>query len=226
MNNLSVSILTISLMFAPATLLAEDNLLQSKLVVVSANAQLAEEDHNLRNLFNNSSNPAIRLTFMVKAKNIIQVMENSVLTNASEGWKCGSFPRVSKEADAAVFVIEKKGDFLEDVHKAKVAGTIEIQTGTKIIPKTFSLLAFDEPFRMDDFLFTLIEDKLKIEGNHKLIKEISVKYNDKILNNSGSSWSDESRTYKYKGIGKGVEITFSYWEGLVTKKVHFSKSNK
>lgn len=213
-------------MFAPATLLAEDNLLQSKLVVVSANAQLAEEDNNFRNLFNNSSKPAIRLTFMVKAKNIIQVMENSVLTNASEGWKCGSFPRVSKEADAAVFVIEKKGDFLEDVHKAKVVGTIEIQTGTKLIPKTFSLLAFDEPFRMDDFLFTLIEGKLKIEGNHKLIKEISVKYNDKILNNSGSSWSDESRTYQYKGIGKGVEITFSYWDGLVTKKVHFSKSNK
>ncbi|MEZ7957831.1 MAG: hypothetical protein QMB90_11515, partial [Rubritalea sp.] len=77
-----------------------------------------------------------------------------------------------------------------------------------------------------DFLFTLIEVKLKIEGNHKLIKEISVKYNDKILNNSGSSWSDESRTYQYKGIGKGVEITFSYWDGLVTKKVHFSKSNK
>lgn len=213
-------------MFAPATLLAEDNLLHSKLVVVSANAQLAEEDNNFRNLFNNSSKPAIRLTFMVKAKNIIQVMENSVLTNASEGWKCGSFPRVSKEADAAVFVIEKKGDFLEDVHKAKVVGTIEIQTGTKLIPKTFSLLAFDEPFRMDDFLFTLIEGKLKIEGNHKLIKEISVKYNDKILNNSGSSWSDESRTYQYKGIGKGVEITFSYWDGLVTKKVHFSKSNK
>ncbi len=213
-------------MFAPATLLAEDNLLQSKLVVVCANAQLAEEDNNFRNLFNNSSKPAIRLTFMVKAKNIIQVMENSVLTNASEGWKCGSFPRVSKEADAAVFVIEKKGDFLEDVHKAKVVGTIEIQTGTKLIPKTFSLLAFDEPFRMDDFLFTLIEGKLKIEGNHKLIKEISVKYNDKILNNSGSSWSDESRTYQYKGIGKGVEITFSYWDGLVTKKVHFSKSNK
>jgi|TARA_B110000908_G_scaffold28731_1_gene33779 hypothetical protein len=226
MNNLSVSILTIFLMFAPATLLAEDNLLHSKLVVVSANAQLAEEDNNFRNLFNNSSKPAIRLTFMVKAKNIIQVMENSVLTNASEGWKCGSFPRVSKEADAAVFVIEKKGDFLEDVHKAKVVGTIEIQTGTKLIPKTFSLLAFDEPFRMDDFLFTLIEGKLKIEGNHKLIKEISVKYNDKILNNSGSSWSDESRTYQYKGIGKGVEITFSYWDGLVTKKVHFSKSNK
>ncbi|MEZ7957832.1 MAG: hypothetical protein QMB90_11520, partial [Rubritalea sp.] len=151
MNNLSVSILTIFLMFAPATLLAEDNLLQSKLVVVCANAQLAEEDNNFRNLFNNSSKPAIRLTFMVKAKNIIQVMENSVLTNASEGWKCGSFPRVSKEADAAVFVIEKKGDFLEDVHKAKVVGTIEIQTGTKLIPKTFSLLAFDEPFRMDDF---------------------------------------------------------------------------
>ncbi len=232
MKYLSIPALTIFLTLAPNTLLAEEKTLQAKLVAVSSNTALAEEDDDLRRLFNNSSNPAIRLTFMIKAKNIVQVMPKSVTTKDSKedkdpkedkGWKCGSFPRISEEGDAASFIIEKKGDFLGKTNDTKVEGTIEIQTGSKLIPKTFSLLTFDEPFHMDDFVFTLLEDKLKIEGKHKLIKEISVEYNDQMLETRGSSWSDDSRTYNYKGIGKGAKITFSYWDGLETKKVHFSK---
>lgn len=223
MKHLSISALTLFLTLAPNTLLAEENPLQAKLVVVSANTGLAEEDKELQRLFSNSSNPAIRLTFMVKAKNIVQVMPKSVTTKDSEGWKCGSFPRISEEGGAASFIIEKKGDFLGKSHDTKIQGTIEIQTGTKLIPKTFSLLTFDEPFRMDDFVFTLLDGKLKIEGNHKLIKEIIVEYDDNILKTFGSSWSNDSRTYNYKGIGKGAKITFSYWDGVVIKKVNFTK---
>ena len=223
MKYLSIPALTLFLMLAPNPLLAEEKPLQAKLVVVSANTGLAEEDNDLQRLFSNSSNPAIRLTFMVKTKNIVQVMSKSVTTIGSKDWKCGSFPRISEEGGAASFIVEKKGDFLGKSNDTKVEGTIEIQTGTKLIPKTFSLLTFDEPFRMDDFVFTLLEGKLKIEGNHKLIKEISVEYNENILKTFGSSWSNDSRTYNYKGIGKGAKITFSYWDGVVTKKVHFSK---
>jgi hypothetical protein len=222
-KHLSISALALFLMLAPNTLLADEKPLQAKLVVVSANTGLAEEDRDLQRLFNNSSNPAIRLTFMVKTKNIVQVMAKSLTIKDSKDWKCGSFPRISEEGEAASFIIEKKGDFLGKSHETKIEGTIEIQTGTKLIPKTFSLLVFDEPFRMDDFVFTLLEDKLKIEGNHKLIKEINVEYNGQTLETRGSSWSNDSRTYNYKGIGKGAKITFSYWDGLVTKKVHFSK---
>ena len=160
---------------------------------------------------------------MIKAKNIVQVMPKSVTIKDSEGWKCGSFPRISEESAAATFNIEKKGEFLGKFHDTKVEGTIEIKTGTKLIPKAFSLLTFDEPFRMDNYVFTLLDGKLKVEGNHKLIKEINVVYNGQIIETRGSSWSDDSRTYNYKGIGKGAKITFSYWDGLVTKKVHFSK---
>ncbi|MFT5905102.1 MAG: hypothetical protein ACI9E1_000693 [Cryomorphaceae bacterium] len=223
MKHLSISALTLFLTFAPNTLLAEENPLQAKLVVVSANTGLAEEDKELQRLFSNSSNPAIRLTFMVKAKNIVHVMPKSVTTKDSQGWKCGSFPRISEEGGAASFIIEKKGDFLGKSHDTKMQGTIEIQTGTKLIPKTFSLLTFDEPFRMDDFVFTLLDGKLKVEGNHKLIKEIIVEYDDNILKTVGSSWSNDSRTYNYKGIGKGAKITFSYWDGVVIKKVNFAK---
>jgi len=223
MKNSSIPALTILLMLAPSTLFAEVPSLQSKLVAVSANTGLAEENDDVERLFNHSSSPAIRLTFMIKAKNIVQVMPKSVTIKDSEGWKCGSFPRISEESAAATFNIEKKGEFLGKFHDTKVEGTIEIKTGTKLIPKAFSLLTFDEPFRMDNYVFTLLDGKLKVEGNHKLIKEINVVYNGQIIETRGSSWSDDSRTYNYKGIGKGAKITFSYWDGLVTKKVHFSK---
>jgi hypothetical protein len=223
MKNLPTSVLSIALMLSPTALFAEEKPLQSKLVAVSANTGLTKEDTDLKRLFNNSSNPAIRLTFIVKTKNIVQVMEKSVTTKNAKDWKCGSFPRISEDGGAASFIMEKKGDYLGRADDTKLEGTIEIQTGTKLVPKTFSLLAFDEPFRMDNFVFTLLEGKLKIEGNHKLIKEIDVEYKKKTLSTYGSSWSDDTRTYNYKGIGKGAKVTFSYWDGLVTKKVYFSK---
>ena len=216
--------LSLNSVLADDTTKNKDTPLHSELVVVSANKGLEEKDQEFQRLFNHSNSPAIRLTFMVKTKNIIQVMKKSVTTNNSEGWKCGSFPRISEDSEAATFVIEKEGDFLGKANETKVEGTIEIQTGTKLIPKTFSLMSFDEPFRMDDFVFTLLQDKLKVEGNHKLIKELIVEQDDKILNTYGSGWSNDSRTYNYKGINKGAKITFSYWDGLVIKKVRFVKN--
>ncbi len=210
-------------MLVPSSILADEKPIQSKLVGLSANVALEKEDEELKMLLNHSSNSSIKLTFMVKHANIVQIMEKSVTTKDSEGWKCGSFPRISESGNAATFVIEKDGDFLGKLNDTKIEGTIEIQTGTTLVPKSFSLLAFDEPFRMDDFVFTLQEGRLKVDGNHKLIKEISVEYNDKIIDTRGSSWSNDSRTYNFEGIGKGAKITFSYWDGLVTRKVHFSK---
>jgi hypothetical protein len=223
MKYLSIPAITLFLALAPNTSLAEEKPLKSKLVALSANSGLAEEDKDLQRLFNYSSKPAIRLTFLVKEKNIVQVMKKTVETKDSKGWTCASFPRISEDGGAAAFIIEKDGEFLGKPNTAAVEGTIEIQTGTKLLPKSFSLLAFDEPFRMDNFVFTLLEDKLKVEGNHKLIKEITVEYNDMIIETRGSSWSDNYRTYNYKGIGKGAKISFSYWDGLITKKVFFSK---
>lgn len=195
----------------------------SKLVAISANIRLEEEDKDLQRLFNHSSNPAARLTFLIQSKNIVQVMEKSVVIKKNNGWKCGAFPKISDTGDAASFVIEKKGDFVGKANALKVTGTIEIQTGTKLVPKSFTLMSYDEPFRMDDFIFTLLEDKLKVEGNHKLIKEINVVLNDETLKSFGSSWSTNTKTYNYKGIDKGAKITFSYWDGLETQKVKFAK---
>lgn len=222
MKHLSVSAFATLLMLTPHTLLADEKPITSKLIDLSASVSVGK-DEDLQRLVNYNSNPGIKLTFLIKEENIVQIMEKSVVTKDSTGWKCGSFPRIAESATAATFVIEKEGEFLDKLNDTKVDGSIEIKVGTKLVPKSFSLLAFDEPFRMDDFVFTLLEDKLQVDGNHKLIKEITVEHNDKILETRGSSWSDESRTYNYVGIGKGTKITFSYWDGLVTKKVHFSK---
>lgn len=223
MKYLSFPVLTLLFAFTTNGLRADEKPLQSKLVALTANSGLPEDEEDFQRLFNHSSKPGIRLTFLVKAENIVEIMKKTVETKGSTGWECASFPRISENAKAATFVIEKEGDFLGKSSNATVEGTIEIQTGTKLVPKSFSLLAYDEPLRMDNFEFTLKEDKLKVDGNHKLIKEITVEYNDKILDTRGSSWSDNTRTYNYVGIGKGAKVTFSYWDGLVTKKVHFSK---
>ena len=223
MKHLTISTLGLLFSLAPSQLHAEEKPLPSKLVAISASASLKKEENELQRLFNYGSSPALRLTFLLKTENIVEIDKQSVTTTDGKEWKCASFPRISDANDAAAFIIERAGDYLEKSHETKVEGTIEIKTGTKLIPKSFSLLTYDEPFRMDDFIFTLLQDKLKIDGNHKLIKEITVEYDDKILSTHGSSWSDKSRTYTYKGIGKGAKITFSYWDGLVTKKVQFSK---
>lgn len=226
-KHLSATVLSIFFTLAPNALHAEEKTavkpIQAKLVAISASVSLKNEDEELQRIFNYSSSPALRLTYLVKEKNIVEIIEKSVITKDSEGWKCGSFPRVSEAGDAATFNIEKEGEFLAKLNETKLDGTIDILVGSELIPKSFSLLAYDEPFRMDDFVFTLLEDKLKVDGNHKLIKEMTVEYNGKIIETRGSSWSDATRTYNYEGIGKGVKITFSYWDGLVTKKVQFTK---
>ncbi len=222
MKYLSISLFSSFLILAPYSLLADEKSIPSELVGIQITKKV--EDQDLRNLHNYGGTSAVRFTFIVKEKNIVQIMEKSVQIKDNTGWKCASFPRVSEEGEGACFIIEKEGEFMDKINETKVDGTIDIKIGTKLVPKSFSLLAFDEPLQMDNFLFTLLEGKLKIEGNHMLIKEIVVEQNEKTIESRGSSWSDKERTYNYEGIGKGVKITFSYWDELVTKKVSFSKS--
>ena len=215
-----------ALTFLPSSSLkAEETkkFLESKLVAVSANTGLTDDEQHLRRLFNYSSKPGIKLTFIAKDKNIIRLDNKSFKVEGNLDWKISSYSRTSDEGDAVSFSIEKKEGFINELVDLKVEGTIDVITGTELVPKTFSLLSFDEPLPMDNFVFTLLDNKLKVEGDHKLIKEITVEHNDTVLKSNGSSWSDDYKTYTYKNIGKGAKISFSYWNNLITKTVKFSK---
>lgn len=222
---LLLSLATSILADEPAEEKKLESKLEAKIVIVSANAGISGEENHLKRLFNNSSKPGINLTYLVKAKNIIQIAEKSFFIKSKnyEGWKCGSFPRISEDANAASFFIEKQGKLLGKIDQTQIEGTTDDQTGTALISKSLTLMNFDEPLHIDDFLYNLLEGKLKIEAQHKLIKDITVEQHDKELSTFGSGWSNNTRAYNYKGIAKGAKISFSYWDGVVPRKVHFSK---
>ena len=57
----------------------------------------------------------------------------------------------------------------------------------------------------------------------KKIKEVKVLQNTKELDGQGSSWSDDAKTFNYKGLKGEVEISVTYWPNLKKTEVPFSK---
>ena len=137
-------------------------------------------------------------------------------------WKCGSFPKISDSSNALLFTVEHSGDLTKKIKALKFNGTVDIQTGIKLIKKNFVINKFKTPTSIGKFEIVMTKDKLKVTGKHENIKALTVTLKGKEIKNFSRSWSNNTKTYDFEGIGKGANVSISYWQGLETKSISFS----
>ena len=169
----------------------------------------------------------VTLHFFVTGENMISFDKESLKAN---GWKLGSFPKVSDDGTQASFAIQKKGDYLGKVDSIKAEGSIMLFTGGETKTLTQTITVGDKAVKVGPFKVNAGKSKgffggegVHVKGEIKKIKEVKVLQNTKELDGQGSSWSDDAKTFNYKGLKGEVEISVTYWPNLKKTEVSFSK---
>ncbi len=197
----------------------------AKLIKMDVSAGYDKDNENLKNMMFFNSSPETKFNYLVEAKNIVQVLDESLTIKGNvnpKNWKCGSFPKISDSSNALLFTVEHNGDLTKKIKALKFNGTVDIQTGTKLIKKDFVINEFNTPTSIGKFEIVMTKDKLKVTGKHENIKALTVTLKGKEIKNFSRSWSSNSKTYDFEGIDKGANVSISYWQGLETKSISFS----
>ncbi len=167
----------------------------------------------------------VTLHFFVTGENMISFDKESL---KADGWKLGSFPRVSKDGTQASFSIQKKGDYLGKVDGIKAEGSVVLYTGGETKTLTQKINVGDKAVKVGEFTVKAGKGRFgsegaTVSGDIKKIKDLKVLVKGKELDSNGSSWSDDSKTFDFKGLKGEVEISLTYWPDLKKTEVPFSK---
>ena len=161
--------------------------------------------------------------YLVTGENMIFFDEKSL---KADGWKLGSFLKVSADGTQASFSIKKKCENLDEI---KEAGSIVLYIGGETETLIQKMNVGGEPVDMGPFNVHVgkAKDFLSAEGVHvrgeiKKIKEVKVLQDGKELDRQGSCWSDRSKTFNFKGLKGEIEVSICYWPALKKTEVSFS----
>lgn len=168
------------------------------------------------------------LHFFVSGENMISFNEDSL---KADGWKLGSFPKVSNDGTQASFSITKKGDFIDKLDSIKAAGSVTIFTGTTTETQKHIFEKKGEKAKIGPFTVSIggksggfFSGKgVHIKGKHSTIKKVVVMQDGKELDSNGSSWANDSKTIDFENIKPGAEVSITYWPKLEQKVITFSK---
>ncbi len=122
-------------------LIAQDKPLTASIAAISATAGYDRDDEDTKSLFYHNPQPELKYTFLVKANNIVQIMENTLVVEGDKTWECGIFNTTSENSKATSFSIHKKGSFM-NLSELKFKGAIDIQIGEELIKKRLQLRCF------------------------------------------------------------------------------------
>lgn len=168
----------------------------------------------------------ITLHFVVQAEGIISFDRYSL---KAEGWKFGSFPRVSEDGKTATFSIFKAGNLLGKKEEEKAQGTVEVLTGDAPVTKTLTLKEGAEPQELAGCKITLQATKegftgtgVKATGKFGNIKQVEIKQNGKLTKSNGWVGMKDMRVYSFKDIKDEVEVVITYWPNTKPQTVTFS----
>lgn len=196
---------------------------EAKLIMISAGAGLPEGvDFSAKPM---GYEFGTKLTFFIEGKNLISFDKESV---TADGWKLGSFPKVSKDGTQASFTITKKGNFMNKLDALKVAGSIALNSAEKTEKVTAAVTVKEEqnlgPYTVQLKIKAGAEwgNGVTVKGKLENVKEVTVKQGDKVLKSSGWGGFNQQRTYNFKGIKDGAQVSIEYWGD--TKKVTYKFS--
>lgn len=178
------------------------------------------------------------LSFLVKGEGLVAFKDDSVViksmidrdgkelsknTRGKAVWKEGSFPKVSEDGDLASFSVELRGDLMGKLEGATIDGSVVMSTGGETDKGSGKLSKGAKPVEIGPFkvsigkagMFGRDGTSIKIQGDYAAIIELEVKDGDKKLDDSGTSWSGDTKTYSFeKAEAKELDVTISYWKNL------------
>jgi len=158
------------------------------------------------------------LTFFLQGENFVSFDKKSM---KADGWKMGFFNKVSKDGKTATLNISNKN--ITKIEDIKLNGTIEILVANKTETKT-AILKKGVKIEFPAFTAELeAGEGVKIIGDYASIKSITTKTDGKVEKSNGSSWSGKEKTFDFRSIKEGSEVTIVYYTDIRKQIVKFSK---
>lgn len=161
--------------------------------------------------------------YVVTGENMIFFDKKSL---KADGWKLGSFLKVSDDGTQASFSIKKK---CENLDETKVEGSIILYIGGETETLIQKMKVGDKAVEVGPFKVNGGKSKgffggegLHVKGEINKIQTVKVLQNGKELDRQGSCWSDRSKAFNFKGLKGEIEISISYWPDLKKTEVSFS----
>lgn len=208
---------------APA---AEAPLAEAKLLMVQ-NAGTMPEMKDAYRVRPMGYKEGIKFYFLVQAEKMIAFKSETL---KADGWKFGSFPRVSEDGKTATFSILKVGNYLGKGHEIKVNGSVQVMTGDTPVTKELTLKAGADPIEVAGCNITLALKKegfqgtgVKMLGKFENIKQVELKVDGKLVKSRGWSTMQGKRIYGFKDIKDNAEVVITYWPNTKLRTINFSR---
>lgn len=192
----------------------------------------------------------VKLSFLVTGESLVAFKDDSVDIKAftladgrqwartrsgKANWKQESFSKVNEEGTIGSFTVSFPGDLLGVVEGATLEGGITAITASKSEEGKVELEAGDKtqhevgPFEVSSGgrggLFGGGGDDgttITVKGDHQAVIEVVVMDGDKKLDGSGSSWTDNAKSFHFdKAKGDKLSVTVRYWTDLKEVAIPF-----
>lgn len=167
------------------------------------------------------------LTFFFSAKNLIGFEEDSF---SVKGWDKTHRTQIAADRSYGTIQIFNK-KFRGIPEELEAEGSIIALLGSEEVTKKLILKVGDGPVKLPIFSaeLELTGDKnrnnsgVRIIGNHKSIKSISITRDGKTVLSDGYSSNSKEKTFYIPGIKDGDEVTITYWKKITTKTINLYK---
>lgn len=156
-------------------------------------------------------------TFLVHCENLIDLKcEKNKLDG---GWEVSSMNDREDENNSAILftLVNKKEQSLSRA-LADLKGVVVVVLGVDKKEKTVTLKKDGPEVDLGPFtLSTKTTEKenwkngLVIKGDHRNITKIVLKQDGKVLETNSSSWSNDTKTIRYKKLTKEAEVTVTFY---------------
>ena len=168
--------------------------------------------------------------FYFKLENFIDFDKESFFV---EGWDKNFRSYVSSSGQSGSITIFNK-KFKGIFEELEADGRIDVQVGTESVTKDLVLKKDAEPVEFPMFTVELNIDEenkngfgggtgVKVEGKHKMIKSMVIMRDGKEVRSNGYNSSNNTKTYRFRGIKDGDKLNIVYWSKLETKSVKLYK---
>lgn len=226
MKALICSFTAISLLAGPS-LAEDDNLIEAKLISTTISQGLPEgiplkDRPYIRN-------KGAELVFYFQADNIASFDKESFHV---AGWDKNFQSNISSSGKTATITIFNK-NFKGIFEEIEAEGRVDVLIGTESVTKKHILKKDAEPIELPFFTMELLLDEdnnngfdksgVTVIGKHSMISKISILRDGKEISSNGYSSSNDTKTFRFRGIKDGDEIKVIYWSKIKTRTVKIYK---
>ncbi len=161
----------------------------------------------------------LKVTFFLQGENMTSIDRSSF---KAEGWVMHHVNNISKDGKR-VSLIVYNASFKDNLNDVKLSATVDVMVGSKTKRRKIKFKKGAKPVKFPSFTAEYNSSGVKVVGDFKYIKSVSLLRDGKEVLSSGYSSIGKQKTFMLDGIKESDEVSVIYWTDLEAKSVKLVK---